>query len=776
MNEIVKNHNGGSISSILPPRDSGTSLYRRSIRDMKQHIRKMFDNTTPPEAVHMINPYKQWPADELARTFEKEFTKFNNIININYSDSINKVKVYLIFTYFFKDNIFHPILAISDTDTGIIDQENDCYQLLGQLKKTAQPQNSIRSKKSKIKAVIEKMKCKKIHDYNTQMENLQTNLTIKAFVYIGYFTPSFHHNNSKSSSNIRTKPILTRTQRLFKNSIYQSNNKTDNHNISSSASVKKFIEHIEKGKFNNDNYSLKNNNCQTFCKNALDYLKKITSNNEFFSPTYTFGKDKILHMVDIRLIQSHKAIRTAIDKINSTLLLASDVGASIKSSKKSLKPKPISEEITDIKAKGIRKSTIRRQNQLRQIQQTRRKHNRKHKNKKSTSRKHKNQNKNQYKNFKKKKSRSKRGKSLNHSHQSTVYVGGQPSPHLIRLGIVTTTKHAVHLKWWIEYHLHIGFDFIFIYFDAPDEDQENFTMASQIDNNRVLCLKGNQDANINNIIDRQTSNVSDAIVRCKKFLYADWLLHIDDDELFYPLYPNLIQQWKRYDIHIQSNSKPVPNIVSMYQKTQFFKIQNIEVQKTTHPLSSNYNFFQHEHFFKKNLNNFLSYANCKSMGNVWANGIQPFGVHRFKSLTTTYSPLCQHAFILHFPFSHYNKWRNKFKFYTHLDEAWEELPFYMHCNRLFYQNKTLIKKNYNTHNNENIDDDQLKHVIKKIDDENEQLCIDFYLETIFKSLDECKNNNEDFICLPSLHTSSAVDCNEINNLKEPVLNIETVTM
>ena len=81
------------------------------------------------------------------------------------------------------------------------------------------------------------MKCEKIYDHNTQMENLQTTLTIKAFVYIGYFTPYFHHNNSKSSSNIRTRPILTRTQRLFKHSIYKSKNKTDNHNVSSSASA-----------------------------------------------------------------------------------------------------------------------------------------------------------------------------------------------------------------------------------------------------------------------------------------------------------------------------------------------------------------------------------------------------------------------------------------------------------------------------------------------------------------------------------------------------------
>ena len=128
------------------------------------------------------------------------------------------------------------------------------------------------------------------------------------------------------------------------------------------------------------NYSLKNNNCQTFCKTALNYLKKITSNNEFYSPTYTFGNNEILHMVDIPLIQSHKAIRSSIDNINSAILFASDVFAFTKRSKKSSKLKPIAE--------GISKSTIRRQHQhRRQRLQNQRKldRERKSKLKKSTS-------------------------------------------------------------------------------------------------------------------------------------------------------------------------------------------------------------------------------------------------------------------------------------------------------------------------------------------------------------------------------------------------------
>ena len=299
--------------------------------------------------------------------------------------------------------------------------------IIRRIRKIAQPQNSIITKRSNIKATIEIMECKKIHDHKVQMENLQTTLTIKALAFIGYFTPSLYHNNSKSSSN--TKPVSTITHRLFKHSVDKSKNKTDNHNVSSSASVKTFIYNIINGSFMKENYSFNNNNCQTFCDKALKYLKKISLNNEFYSPTYTSGNDNALHIVDIPLIQSHKAIRAAIDKIYSLPLLASDIFASIKRSMKSSKLKAIPQGITDIKAEAdakqeggsyykkktrnnrrknkrkTRRKKIRsiyktRQHQLKQIQQTRRKHNRKHKNKKSPSRKHKNQHKNFKKNHK----------------------------------------------------------------------------------------------------------------------------------------------------------------------------------------------------------------------------------------------------------------------------------------------------------------------------------------------------------------------------------------
>lgn len=193
------------------------------------------------------------------------------MININFPDSINKVKVYLLFTYFLKDNIFHPILEISDTNTGVIDIGNTCYQLLQE--KTIRTKKSFISQRSKIKAFIAKMICKGVYDYNVQIENLQTTLTIKALAFIGYFTPFFHHTDSKSSSTTITKPISTRTQLLLR--LRNKKAEAENtYNVSSSASVKKFIENIENAKFNNDKYSLKNNNCQTFCKTCFKLFKK----------------------------------------------------------------------------------------------------------------------------------------------------------------------------------------------------------------------------------------------------------------------------------------------------------------------------------------------------------------------------------------------------------------------------------------------------------------------------------------------------------------------
>ena len=99
MKTISKNYNGGTITSILPSRTSS----------WKDPIRNIFYDLLPGTVIHMIQPYKHIHAQHLDADFQQQFTGFNHMINYNYPNSINKVKVYLIFTYFLKDNIFHPI-------------------------------------------------------------------------------------------------------------------------------------------------------------------------------------------------------------------------------------------------------------------------------------------------------------------------------------------------------------------------------------------------------------------------------------------------------------------------------------------------------------------------------------------------------------------------------------------------------------------------------------------------------------------------------------------
>tara|TARA_Y100000816_G_C26022012_1_gene534701 strand:- start:395 stop:904 length:510 start_codon:yes stop_codon:yes gene_type:complete len=169
MRSISKSYTGGT--SILPSRTS----------NWKNDIRKIFYDLIPKKVVHMIQPYNHMSQHEIDTYFQDEFTKFNEMININFPDSINKVKVYLIFTYFLKDNIFHPILAISDTNTGVIDIGNTCYQLLQE--KTIRTKKSFISQRSEMKAFIAKMICKGVYDYNVQIKHLQTTLTIKALAF-----------------------------------------------------------------------------------------------------------------------------------------------------------------------------------------------------------------------------------------------------------------------------------------------------------------------------------------------------------------------------------------------------------------------------------------------------------------------------------------------------------------------------------------------------------------------------------------------------------------
>ena len=89
MKTISKKYNGGTITSILPSRTA----------TWKDPIRNFFYDLLPKKVIHMIQPYNHMSSHKLDE-YLKINLEFNHMINTNYPDSIDKVKVYLIFTYF----------------------------------------------------------------------------------------------------------------------------------------------------------------------------------------------------------------------------------------------------------------------------------------------------------------------------------------------------------------------------------------------------------------------------------------------------------------------------------------------------------------------------------------------------------------------------------------------------------------------------------------------------------------------------------------------------
>ena len=123
------------------------------------------------------------------------------------------------------------------------------------------------------------------------------------------------------------------------------------------------------------------------------------------------------------------------------------------------------------------------------------------------------------------------------------------APRGARAGIVTTIKDfGVIADSWCAYHLAIGFEHLYIYFDDPRE-LDSVDLASRFPSHRVTCVPHTaalRDAwkrlpgsdTILRFVEaegqtRQKLNASHAL-QLALARGLDWLLHIDGDELFYP--------------------------------------------------------------------------------------------------------------------------------------------------------------------------------------------------------------------------------------------------
>lgn len=106
-----------------------------------------------------------------------------------------------------------------------------------------------------------------------------------------------------------------------------------------------------------------------------------------------------------------------------------------------------------------------------------------------------------------------------------------------KIAITTTIRSDLNtIKNFINYHINIGIDYIFIFFDNPLDNHFNYFQFYHENVQCILCNEKHwQQLNCNansNIECRQVNNANWALEAAKK-KQIDWISHIDIDELIY---------------------------------------------------------------------------------------------------------------------------------------------------------------------------------------------------------------------------------------------------
>ena len=262
--------------------------------------------------------------------------------------------------------------------------------------------------------------------------------------------------------------------------------------------------------------------------------------------------------------------------------------------------------------------------------------------------------------------------------------------------IVSTVKEpGKSLVSFIKYHLHIGFDRIFLFFDDPLDpaiaDAISFSKVTVVKTDEDLrkkwaktrILRENMQYSVfidTEVMARQLLNVEIAI-QMSRDLNVDWLLHIDHDELFFP---------SSYTVCDHFNTLSKRGISAVRYHNHEAVAEKFDYEDP----------FQEANLFKRNpallnkeqtrilnilcpVRNFLFYANGKSAGDVRQN-IYPLNVHSFNNAVSHTS--ISDPSILHYSIIGFENFLNKYRILGEFDNKWfgindirKEIPFHIEC-------------------------------------------------------------------------------------------------
>jgi hypothetical protein len=241
----------------------------------------------------------------------------------------------------------------------------------------------------------------------------------------------------------------------------------------------------------------------------------------------------------------------------------------------------------------------------------------------------------------------------------------EPIIYLVKEGttaIATTVRNPHQINDWIEYHLKIGFNKLYIVLDDENENIE-------YKDDRVVIFKNNKEwrdsfksegmlgtfiGNYNEeVMSRQILNFA-AVQDYAKKDGINWLLHIDGDEIFYPEGKSLSELFNnKYAVIKFDNYEMVPDHDS-YQ-----------------------NCFREGNKFKTNGAKYIAYSNGKSVLNL-TSGAMISGVHGFVGGSLFDSP---DGKILHYPSCNFSEYLLKYKMLGKFGDKWwgrVEIPIKFH--------------------------------------------------------------------------------------------------
>jgi hypothetical protein len=234
----------------------------------------------------------------------------------------------------------------------------------------------------------------------------------------------------------------------------------------------------------------------------------------------------------------------------------------------------------------------------------------------------------------------------------------------IKVGIVSMIKNPHHIVTWINHHLRIGIDKIYIYIDDPNDSAINIIDNYSVVNKKIKMTimddkwltdnnyktDNNKDEPLNWNV-RQDKCVDNALELAKTD-NIDILIHIDCDELLYS----------------QSNKK-LQDVFNISNKNTF-KIKNYEIA----PDRDNYeNCFVENKFFRKNGDNYIAYGNGKGagrVGKVKSNG--PHEMTEINSSTKHFEINEKDLVVLHYVSCNLEEMIKKYKLYSNFSKKnWE---------------------------------------------------------------------------------------------------------